>query len=101
MDAHRDSGSSLSFGEYTLTEEAEAFRQELLEEKEAILKTLKEKGIEVKGGANYDTVLSGFEVILTAKDFKDLCLALPCPKVPPPSWARSISPPSPNWWKTR
>jgi lactocepin len=77
MDAHRDSGSPLSFGEYTLTEEAEAFRAALLKEKEAILKTLGEKGIEVKAGAEYDTVLSGFEVLLTAKDFKDLCLALP------------------------
>ena len=77
MDAHRDSGSDLSFGEYSLSEEAEAFRAALFKEKEAILATLGEKGIAVTPGAEYDTVLSGFEVILTAKDFKDLCLALP------------------------
>ena len=76
LDTYEQSGSSLSFGEYAFGEEALAFKQEIDNEKTAILSALSKQGIDYTEGADYAVVLSGFELLITAKDFDGLCQTL-------------------------
>ncbi len=69
MDAYKESGSSLSFSEYLLTEEAAQIRENIASEKARYMKALNEEGIYYTQGAEYSTVLAGFEVLVEANDF--------------------------------
>ncbi|MBO5439847.1 MAG: leucine-rich repeat protein [Clostridia bacterium] len=75
-DAYKASKSKLSFSEYIATEEAKTVRASIAKENEAIKAILNEKDIEYTVGNKYDTVLSGFEVLIKAGDFKETAVAL-------------------------
>ena len=45
-------------------------------EKEKVLKELRSKNVSFKEGDEYCTVLSGFELLIKAKDYKDVCLCI-------------------------
>lgn len=75
-DAYKASKSKLSFSQYIATEEAKEVKASIAKENEAIKAILNEKGVEYTVGAKYDTVLSGFEVLIKAGDFKTTSLAL-------------------------
>ncbi len=72
IDAYNKTDKTLSVGEYAVTEAADEIRANIAAEKQAILKTLDEKQINYRTGADYDTVLSGFEIIIKAADFTDV-----------------------------
>ena len=74
LDAYDKSGSKLSFTEYSLTEEAEKVRQNISADAEAIKSKL--HGINYTLGENYNVVMSGFEMIIKAADFADVCKAV-------------------------
>ncbi|MBO5090914.1 MAG: leucine-rich repeat protein [Clostridia bacterium] len=76
LDAYNKTDKEITFSEFVYTKEAEAIKQEIASEKNSILATLKEKEIAYKAGADYSAVMSGFEIVITAKDFKDVCLSL-------------------------
>ncbi len=76
LDEYEDAATTLSFGEYTLTEEANAFQASIKQDKAQILESFDKAGIKYIGGADYSVVLSGFEVLITAKDFASLCQTL-------------------------
>ncbi len=73
LDTYQSSGTSASFGEYYNSEEASTFKASLLNKKEEILSDLDKSKLDYQLGANYNTVLSGFEVLITARDFEALC----------------------------
>ncbi len=75
-DAYKASKSKLSFSEYIATKEAKEVRASIAKENEAIKAILDEKNIEYTVGNKYDTVLSGFEVLIKAGDFKEAAVAL-------------------------
>ena len=74
LDAYDASGSRLSFTEYSLTEEAEAVRKEIQADSAEILKKL--AGINYEIGENYNVVMSGFEIVIKASEFEDVCKAV-------------------------
>ena len=74
MDAYEASYKTMSFRDFALTsDEATEIRENILREKKEILARLDDKGIKYSTGENYDTLLSGFEVVLKAADFKTVC----------------------------
>ena len=74
LDAYDKSGSSLSFTEYVLTEDAEGVRKDILAESSALRKKL--DGISYTLGESYNVVMSGFEITIKAADFEDVCQAM-------------------------
>ena len=74
LDAYDASGSDLSFAEYVLTDEAEEVRQSIVSASESLKARL--DGINYTEGENYNVVMSGFEIIIKAGDFADVCQAI-------------------------
>ena len=72
-DAYCKTDKSVSFIEYAKSDAAEAIRKEIASEKTDILAALDEKTLSYTAGADYSAILSGFELVIQAKDFKALC----------------------------
>ena len=75
-DAYKESGSKLSFSEYLATDDAKPVKEAIAKENANLKSVLDEKGISYTVGVNYDTILSGFEILITAKDFEVTAKAL-------------------------
>ncbi|MBR5615350.1 MAG: S8 family serine peptidase, partial [Clostridia bacterium] len=76
LDAYDKTDRKMSVGEYALTEEAQVIRQNNDADKKEILAALDEKNIAYETGANYTTVLSGFEILIEAKNFESVVRSL-------------------------
>ena len=77
MDAYENSDKSVSFSDYVLySEEAEAVRQQIAGEKARILAKLDEQMIAYEIGEDYDTLVSGFEILIQASDYAATCMSL-------------------------
>ena len=77
MDAYENSDKSVSFHDYVLySEEAEAIRQQIAGEKTRILAKLDEQLIAYETGEDYDTLVSGFEILIQASDYAATCMSL-------------------------
>ena len=77
MDAYENSDKSVSFSDYVLySEEAEAMRQQIAGEKTRILTALDEQLIAYELGEDYDTLVSGFEILIQASDYAATCMSL-------------------------
>ncbi len=74
LDAYDASGSKLSFTEYVLTDEAESVRNSISKKADSIKDDLKD--ISYTTGESYNVVMSGFEIIIKASDFADVCKAV-------------------------
>ena len=74
LDAYDKSGSALSFTDYVLTSEADEVRTEIRESANALREKL--NGIDYQLGESYNVVMSGFELIIKAGDFADVCKAV-------------------------
>ena len=74
LDAYDASGSKLSFTEYSLTDEAAAVRGNINAKANSLRNKL--NGIDYTLGESYNVVFSGFEMIITASDFANVCKAL-------------------------
>ncbi len=77
MSAYNDGAKTMSFGEYVRTDEAQAIKEQIREQKEAYLELLYEQGIEYTAGAEYANIFSGFEVLMKAKNFEFATSQLP------------------------
>ncbi len=66
----------LTFTEYVFSDKANELRNEVRADKELISEKLTDLGIEHDTGAEYDTVLTGYEILVKAKHFEDVCEAL-------------------------
>lgn len=70
LDAYGAGNRTMSLKEFALeSEEAQNIRADIAAEKAQILKTLDEQGIAYETGADYDTLLSGFELVIQAGNF--------------------------------
>ncbi|MBQ3527253.1 MAG: S8 family serine peptidase, partial [Clostridia bacterium] len=77
MDTYEGTDKTMSFSDYVAdSEEAAAMKKSIAEKKEEILASLDEKDIAYKTGENYSTVLSGFELVIKARDFEATCKSL-------------------------
>ncbi len=73
MDAYGTSNKTMSMLEYASSDTAKELYSKISDEKAALMKSLKDKGISFKTGANYSTIFSGFELLITACDFDAVC----------------------------
>ena len=76
MDAYASSGANGTMAEYASSDAALKLMQEVSKEKNSILNKLQEKGISYKTGADYNTIISGFEILIEAGDFDTACSVL-------------------------
>ena len=77
MDAYEAAYTAMSFKDFALnSSEAEDIRAAIAREKEEVLKNLDASGVEYATGADYDTLLSGFELVIKARDFEATCQSL-------------------------
>lgn len=75
-DAYKSVKRDISFQDYIKTEEAKAVAAEIAKESKAIKEIIDKSGVDYKLGVTYNTMLSGFEIIIKAKDFEATAKAL-------------------------
>ena len=73
MDAYGTSNKGGTMLEFASSDEAKALMANASAKKSDILSALDAKGIKYKTGADYTTVFSGFEILVTACDFDAIC----------------------------
>lgn len=73
LEQYKGASSGMTFTEYAFSEEADAVRDRIAAEKEALVASFNEAKLSFGLGADYDAVLSGFEVTIKAGDFEALC----------------------------
>ena len=71
-----DKKSDMTFLEYYESEAGEDLRARISADKKGFLARLENLGINYTAGAEYDTVLSGYEITLKAKYFEEMCTVL-------------------------
>ncbi len=72
LDAYNQSDSSASVYQYTNTKEGRQVTNNIESEKNKLLRIIRRSGINFSLGESYETLLSGFEVTIKAKDFTKL-----------------------------
>ena len=77
MDAYEAGDKTMSFKEYALySEEAASIDSQIAAERDKVLALLDEQQIDYTTGDSYNTLLSGFEITITARDFNATCKSL-------------------------
>ena len=77
MDAYEESDKAVSFADFVLhSREAAEIREQIAREKADILAVLDEKAIAYQVGEEYDTLVSGFELVIQAADYAATCQSL-------------------------
>lgn len=77
MDSYEATDKTMSFTDYALNSaEADRLRDSIYAQKAKVLTKLDEQGIGYRNGRDYDTLLSGFEIEILAKDFDATCKTL-------------------------
>ncbi len=73
LDAYDNTNKKISFSEYAKTFSAESLRKEIAKHNQKLIAMLDKSGIEYELGASYDTFFRGFEIIITAAQYKSVC----------------------------
>ena len=77
LDAYEATAKTMSLREFALeSDEATRIRRQIASTKEQVLKELDRQGIDYTTGADYDTLLSGFELVIRAGDFEAMSSSL-------------------------
>ena len=73
MDAYEKTDKTMSIAEFASSSEAIKVMSQAKQEKDAIIKSLKDSGVEFTEGVSYTTIISGFEIVIQACDFDKVC----------------------------
>jgi len=73
LDTYEAQGSKVDFTRFSVSEDADRIRADISREKAALLNKLDRAGLEYKTGADYSAIVSGFELVITARDFETVC----------------------------
>ena len=77
MDAYEAGNQKTDFEDFALSgKEAAQIRADISEKKETVLNSLKDAGVAFETGADYDTLLAGFELVIKAGDFDAVAQSL-------------------------
>ena len=76
LDAYERSDKTMSISEFAQSDEATAIREKIAKENAKLIEKLDRAGYSYELGVNYDTVLAGFEILIVARDFEDVCRTL-------------------------
>ena len=69
IDAYEKATPDLSLADYATSSASKKVRNQVNETRTTLLNRLKKSGVSYKIGAQYDTVLSGFELVIKGKDY--------------------------------
>ena len=72
-DAYEKSDKSMTLAEFALSEKAVAIRNEVAAKRSALTAKLDQNNIAYSVGLSYDTIITGFEIVIKAADFSDAC----------------------------
>lgn len=73
LDTYDQSGTPMSFTEYSVTDEAKALREEIQTQANGYLAELNALGVTYETGMTYSAIMSGFEILIRARDFEKTC----------------------------
>ncbi len=77
MDAYEGTNKTMSFSDYALhSDDAARIKSEIAAAKKQVLASLDDKAVSYTTGEEYSAVVSGFELLIQAKDFKTTCQSL-------------------------
>ncbi len=77
MDAYEATDKTMSFAQFVLeSEDAQRIKQKIAAEKAEVLENLDQLAIKYTTGEDYSVLLSGFEIVIKAGDFKAACKSL-------------------------
>ncbi len=76
LDAYDNTDKAMSLGEYSTTDEAQGIRDNISDVRSDILKELDRLDVAYATGATYDTLFSGFEVVVQGKFYETLACSL-------------------------
>ena len=76
LDAYERSDKTMSISEFAQSDNAAALRENISKESAKLIEKLEKSGVSYELGVNYDTVIAGFELLITARDFEDVCRTL-------------------------
>ncbi len=77
MDAYEGTDKTMSFAEYAVSSsDAEALRDSIASQQAQVLAALDEQGIGYTVGEMYDTLLTGYELVIQAGDYAAVCQSL-------------------------
>ena len=76
LDAYEASDKAMSISEFAESDEAAALRENIAKENAELIEKLDKAGYSYELGLDYDTVIAGFELLITARDFEDVCRTL-------------------------
>ncbi len=77
MDAYNGSDKTMSLSDYVVnSSDAAKIRENIAHKKSQVLKSLDDNKIAYSEGEDYSTILSGFELVIKARDFKATCQSL-------------------------
>ena len=76
LDVYEDMTTTQSFSEFYVTDKADKIRADVAKSIEKMCGKLTTKGIEYSTGVSYSTLFNGFEIIVKAGDFVDVCQTL-------------------------
>jgi len=76
MDAYDETDKTMSLKEYAATDEAAEVLRRIRTRQEAILTALDEQGVEYELGEEYDTLFSGFELLIKGGDYTVTCMTM-------------------------
>ena len=73
LDAFEEKNRNMTVSEFAYSDDAADIRARISEKKSELLKALDKAGVPYKTGADYATLLSGFEIRITAANFETVC----------------------------
>ncbi len=76
LDAYENSAKTMSISEFALSDQAAELRNAISEDNAELIAKLDKAGYEYSLGLTYDTLIAGFELLITARDFEDVCETL-------------------------
>ena len=76
MDAYGRTDKTMSLQEYAVTDEAKAVINKIEERKAQLLTLFDEQGVKYKLGEDYNTLFSGFEILIKGGDYAVTCKSL-------------------------
>lgn len=77
MDAYEGTDKTMSFADYALSSsDAEALRASITAEQAKVLAKLDAQGVAYTTGELYDTLLTGYELVIKASDYEAVCQSL-------------------------
>ncbi len=76
LDAYERSYKTMSISEFAQSDEAASLREVIAAENSELISKLDAAGYDYSLGVTYDTLFAGFELLITARDFEDVCRTL-------------------------